>query len=125
MGKRSPDFEQEFLCLSDWSGDGFTTAAYASAVLPRREGGLAAAAVYLPAPPPDPRSRQSSFEGPPPYQPGYQPEKSPSVPIPVGVRRCDNYYNGGSVLPCLMRPQLPPFSYSTEKYYNTEYKKKK
>ena len=37
-------------------------------------------------PAPDPRSRQSSFEGPPPYQPGYQPEKSPSVPIPVGVR---------------------------------------
>ena len=32
------------------------------------------------------RIRQSSFEGPPPYQPGYQPEKAPEVPIPVGVR---------------------------------------
>ena len=32
------------------------------------------------------RIRQSSFEGPPPYQPGYQPEKAPQVPIPVGVR---------------------------------------
>ena len=35
---------------------------------------------------PEYRIRQSSFEGPPPYQPGYQPEKAPAVPIPVGVR---------------------------------------
>ena len=40
------------------------------------------------------RVRQSSFEGPPPYQPGYQPEKSPSVPIPVGVRsECEHKSN--------------------------------
>ena len=39
------------------------------------------------------RIRQSSFEGPPPYQPGYQPEKKPEVPIPVGVRsECQTPY---------------------------------
>ena len=54
----------EFLCLSDWSGDGFTTAAYASAVLPRREGGLAAAAVYLPAPSPRPQITPVVLRGP-------------------------------------------------------------
>ena len=37
---------------------------------------------------------------------------------------CDNYYHG-LILPCLLRPELPPFSYSTESMYNTEYKKKR
>jgi hypothetical protein len=37
---------------------------------------------------------------------------------------CDNIYHG-AILPCLMRPQLPPFSYSTERGYNTEYRKKR
>ena len=35
---------------------------------------------------------------------------------------CDNSYNG-EVLPCLLRPDVPPFSYSTERAYNMEYKK--
>ena len=72
-----------------------------------------------------------------PSQNFYQPEKSPNIPILPGERRqylfwlrlklyhskdqinwpflssgCDNYYNG-EVMPCLMRPWLPPFSYST------------
>ena len=37
---------------------------------------------------------------------------------------CDNIYHG-EILPCLLRPHLPSFSYSTERYYNMEYKKKK
>merc|ERR1712156_597500 len=53
----------------------------------------------------------------------YQPEKQPNVPIKLGHRRCDNIYHQ-AILPCLLRPELPPFSYSTERYYNTEYKKK-
>ena len=36
---------------------------------------------------------------------------------------CDNIYHQ-AILPCLLRPELPPFSYSTERYYNIEYKKK-
>lgn len=39
------------------------------------------------------------------------------------IAGCDNIYHG-SYLPCLLRPELPPFSYSTESGYNTEYKKK-
>jgi len=57
----------------------------------------------------------------PVYDP-FQPEKAPEVPIKLGERRCDNVYNG-SILPCLLRPQLPPFSYSTERSYNQEYKR--
>merc|ERR1712038_1656020 len=41
-----------------------------------------------------------------------------------GQRRCDNYYNG-EVMPCLMRPWLPPFSYSTTEGNNGEYKRKR
>merc|ERR1712241_552806 len=52
----------------------------------------------------------------------YQPEKQPNVPIKLGHRRCDNIYHQ-AILPCLLRPELPPFSYSTERYYNTEYKR--
>ena len=37
---------------------------------------------------------------------------------------CDNYYNG-EVMPCLMRPWLPPFSYSTTEGNNGEYKRKR
>lgn len=53
----------------------------------------------------------------------FQPDKNEKVPIVIGERRCDNIYHG-SYLPCLLRPELPPFSYSTESGYNTEYKKK-
>ena len=73
----------------------------------------------------------------------YQPEKAPNIPVLLGERRkklqshdsyhsfkksnvsgCDNIYHG-AIMPCLLRPQLPPYSYSTETYYNMEYKKKK
>nr|XP_040580403.1 uncharacterized protein LOC121128875 [Lepeophtheirus salmonis] len=54
----------------------------------------------------------------------YQPEKPPVVPILIGEKRCDSIYHG-TILPCLLRPELPPFSYSTEVSYNTEYRKKK
>merc|ERR1711971_257067 len=37
---------------------------------------------------------------------------------------CDNYYNG-EVMPCLMRPWLPPFSYSTTEGNNGEYKRRR
>merc|ERR1712156_735700 len=57
-----------------------------------------------------------------PSQNFYQPEKSPNIPILPGERRCDNYYNG-EVMPCLMRPWLPPFSYSTTEGNNGEYKR--
>ena len=72
----------------------------------------------------------------------YQPEKAPNIPIELGSRSkflvsfynnsnfgldyfsgCDNIYHG-AIMPCLLRPELPPFSYSTERYYNMEYKKK-
>merc|ERR1712107_85131 len=59
-----------------------------------------------------------------PSQNLYQPEKSPNIPILPGERRCDNYYNG-EVMPCLMRPWLPPFSYSTTEGNNGEYKRKR
>merc|ERR1712012_971461 len=59
-----------------------------------------------------------------PSQNFYQPEKSPNIPILPGERRCDNYYNG-EVMPCLMRPWLPPFSYSTTEGNNGEYKRKR
>merc|ERR1712170_37005 len=53
----------------------------------------------------------------------YQPEKAPEIPLRLGERRCDNIYHG-AILPCLLRPELPPFSYSTTEAYNSEYKKK-
>merc|ERR1712223_381458 len=59
-----------------------------------------------------------------PSQNFYQPEKSPNIPILPGERRCDNYYNG-EVMPCLMRPWLPPFSYSPTEGNNGEYKRKR
>merc|ERR1712110_406744 len=59
-----------------------------------------------------------------PSQTFYQPEKSPNIPILPGERRCDNYYNG-EVMPCLMRPWLPPFSYSTTEGNNGEYKRRR
>merc|ERR1712013_155376 len=58
-----------------------------------------------------------------PSQNFYQPEKSPNIPILPGERRCGNYYNG-EVMPCLMRPWLPPFSYSTTEGNNGEYKRR-
>merc|ERR1719430_1016118 len=42
----------------------------------------------------------------------------------LGERRCDNYYNG-HILPCLLRPWLPPFSYSTTEGNNGEYRRKR
>merc|ERR1711963_1261957 len=53
----------------------------------------------------------------------YTIEKPPNVAIKVGDYLCDNYYHG-AILPCLLRPELPPYSYSTEFFYNMEYKKK-
>ena len=44
--------------------------------------------------------------------------------ISIKFSGCDNYYHG-AILPCLLRPELPPYSYSTERAYNIEYKKKK
>ncbi|XP_023327189.1 uncharacterized protein LOC111700490 [Eurytemora carolleeae] len=59
-----------------------------------------------------------------PAQTPYQPVQSPKIQVYLGERRCDNYYNG-AVLPCLSRPWLPPYSYSTTEAYNGEYKKKR
>merc|ERR1712002_1443217 len=59
-----------------------------------------------------------------PSQSFYQPEKSPDIPVQLGERRCDNYYNG-QILPCLLRPWLPPFSYSTTEGINGEYRRKR
>eukprot|EP00092_Neocalanus_flemingeri_P008952 GFUD01009631.1.p1 GENE.GFUD01009631.1~~GFUD01009631.1.p1 ORF type:complete len:102 (-),score=18.33 GFUD01009631.1:65-370(-) len=59
-----------------------------------------------------------------PSQNLYQPEKSPEIPVGIGVRRCDNFYNG-HIPPCLLRPWLPPYSYSTTETDNGEYKRKK
>lgn len=46
------------------------------------------------------------------------------VKIPVLFLGCDNIYHG-AILPCLLRPDLPPYSYKWEHAYNVEYKKKK
>jgi len=59
-----------------------------------------------------------------PVQQLFQPQKAPDVPIRDGERRCDNFYNG-AILPCLLRPWLPPFSYSTTEADNGEYRRKK
>merc|ERR1712113_901691 len=53
-----------------------------------------------------------------------KPEKSPNVPVKLGERRCDNSYDGG-IPPCLLRPWLPPYSYSTTEVDNGEYKRRK
>jgi len=65
--------------------------------------------------------RNQRIKGLPTHDP-YQPQKAEEIPIEIGERRCDNTYNG-SILPCLLRPGLPPFSYSTTEGYNMEYKK--
>merc|ERR1711994_507291 len=54
----------------------------------------------------------------------FKPEKSPEVPVKLGERRCDNSYDGG-IPPCLLRPWLPPYSYSTTEVDNGEYKRRK
>lgn len=58
-----------------------------------------------------------------PFLHPYQAKKPDKAPIVLGERRCDNIFHG-EILPCLLRPELPPFSYSTETAYNVEYKKK-
>jgi len=70
---------------------------------------------------PDNQRNQQRISGLPSYDP-YQPEKSAEIPIVLGERRCDNIYHG-TILPCLLRPDLPPYSYSTTEDYNMEYKK--
>jgi len=59
----------------------------------------------------------------------YEPQQLPRIPLYDGERRCDNEYtmNGGKpgVLPCLARPWLPPFSYSTTEAWNGEYRRKR
>ena len=37
---------------------------------------------------------------------------------------CDNFYNG-AILPCLLRPWLPPYSYSTTEADNGEYRRRR
>ena len=37
---------------------------------------------------------------------------------------CDNYYNG-AIPPCLLRPWLPPYSYSTTEADNGEYRRRR
>jgi len=59
-----------------------------------------------------------------PIQQLFQPQKAPEVPIRDGERRCDNFYNG-AILPCLLRPWLPPFSYSTTEADNGEYRRRR
>merc|ERR1712127_628586 len=66
---------------------------------------------------------QDVYEGLP-SQSFYQPEKAPEIPVNIGERRCDNYYDGQTP-PCLARPLLPPYSYSTTEGNNGEYRKKR
>ena len=37
---------------------------------------------------------------------------------------CDNYY-AGEIPPCLLRPWLPPYSYSTTEADNGEYRRRR
>eukprot|EP00090_Calanus_glacialis_P026745 TRINITY_DN42048_c0_g1_i1.p1 TRINITY_DN42048_c0_g1~~TRINITY_DN42048_c0_g1_i1.p1 ORF type:complete len:100 (-),score=10.80 TRINITY_DN42048_c0_g1_i1:102-401(-) len=59
-----------------------------------------------------------------PNQELFQPEKASEIPIDLGERRCDNFYNG-HIPPCLLRPWVPPFSYSTMETDNGEYRRRK
>jgi len=59
-----------------------------------------------------------------PTQQLYQPQPQPKIPVREGERRCDNFYHGG-VLPCLLRPWLPDYSYSTTEADNGEYRRKR
>jgi len=59
-----------------------------------------------------------------PTQQLFQPQPPPNVPIRDGERRCDNFYNG-AIPPCLLRPWLPPYSYSTTEADNGEYRRRK
>merc|ERR1712018_486039 len=56
-----------------------------------------------------------------PVQQLYQPTPAPKIPVRQGERRCDNFYNG-EIPPRLLRPWLPPFSYSTTEGDNGEYR---
>merc|ERR1712025_1507590 len=68
-----------------------------------------------------PRDPQNA--GLPSYHP-YQPEPPEKIQVREGERRCDNFYHG-HIPPCLLRPWLPPFSYSTTEGNNGEYRKKR
>merc|ERR1712048_1102512 len=68
-----------------------------------------------------PRDPQNA--GLPSYQP-YQPEPPEKIRVKVGERRCDNFYHG-HIPPCLLRPWLPAFSYSTTEGNNGEYRKRR
>jgi len=59
-----------------------------------------------------------------PSQQIFQPKPPPKVPVRDGERRCDNYYNG-AIPPCLLRPWLPPYSYSTTEADNGEYRRRR
>jgi len=59
-----------------------------------------------------------------PVQQLYQPTPAPKIPVRQGERRCDNFYNG-EIPPCLLRPWLPPFSYSTTEGDNGEYRRRR
>merc|ERR1711971_1013312 len=56
-----------------------------------------------------------------PFQPNQI--KGEVIPVYLGERRCDNLYHG-EIPPCLLRPWLPPYSYSTTESYNAEWRKK-
>merc|ERR1719175_118222 len=67
--------------------------------------------------PPDPEA------GLPVYK-NFNPSPPPRIQVKLEERRCDNSFTGG-VPPCLVRPWLPPFSYSTTVAYNGEYRRKR
>ena len=48
-----------------------------------------------------------------------------SLPSMTSARPgCDNYY-AGEIPPCLLRPWLPPYSYSTTEADNGEYRRRR
>jgi len=59
-----------------------------------------------------------------PIQQLYQPQPPAKIPVTYGERRCDNYY-AGEIPPCLLRPWLPPYSYSTTEADNGEYRRRR